>query len=209
MMKRLRAHVASPQIGTRTVRTAAVPHRRAGSVFEYYFAYLLLTSLILSAAGFCIHLLMKAFDEQSSASRFVSSTLSVSRQLRSDDEAAVSRQVVDGRLQLSLQKSEATPEGVVPAADDVGAEQVEWRAEKCVLVRRRVTATGSFENRFVFPFGTTFRMFVDGGQRCVVLVRDPLPPNMEPESAPDGALLTSPSGEEPQLPDGLVETSRV
>ncbi len=55
-------------------------------------------------AGFCIHLLMKAFDEQSSASRFVSSTLSVSRQLRSDDEAAVSRQVVDGRLQLSLQK---------------------------------------------------------------------------------------------------------
>ncbi len=81
----------------------------------------------------------------------------------------------------------------MPAADDVGAEQVEWRAEKCVLVRRRVTATGSFENRFVFPFGTTFRMFVDGGQRCVVLVRDPLPPNMEPESAPDGALLTSPS----------------
>lgn len=177
-------------------------HPRAGSVFEYYFAYMLLTSLILSTAGFCIHLLMKAFDEQNNTSRFVQSALSSSRQLRSDDLAAESRQIIDGRLEMRVKRNSSSA-GVQSTENPAGTDDIVWQTEKCVLIRRATTEAGSSENRFVFPLGTTFRIFVDQQQRCVVLVRDPLPPNVDlGEEDVDDA---TPGEAQPKLIDGLLE----
>ncbi|MBL8815928.1 MAG: hypothetical protein JNL58_07840 [Planctomyces sp.] len=177
-------------------RTRQPVHPRSGGIFQYYFAYLLMTSVILSSAGFCIHLTVKAFDDQYAATVATRTTLAVRKQFRLDELEATTLNVVDGRL-----KFEFAGDGQ-SSADVLAAE---WRSDRNVLIRSVVRSGGTTENRFVFPLGSKISLKELDEHRAIVRVQDPSPLQvLERESLPESNGQTDVATKPPDI-EGLAE----
>ncbi len=171
-------------------------HPRTGGIFQYYFAYLLMTSVILSTAGFCIHLTVKAFDDQYAATVATRTTLAVRKQFRLDELEATTLNVVDGRLKFVF-----SGDGQDPA----DALEAEWRSDRNVLIRTVARSGGTTENRFVFPLGSKIYVNELDEHRAIVRVQDPSPLHvLERESSPESDAQTDVSAKPPGI-EGLAE----
>ena len=61
---------------------------RRGAIFHYYLMYLLLTSILLSTAGFCLHMILDADQVDERISRHLRTLLRFDRRLREDSDLA-------------------------------------------------------------------------------------------------------------------------
>lgn len=171
-------------------------HPRAGGIFQYYFAYLLMTSVILSTAGLCIHLTIKAFDDQYAATVATRTTLAARKQFRLDEFEAIAMDVVDGRLKFTFSADEQKPD-FIPV--------VEWRSDRSVLIRSISRPGGTSENRYVFPLGSRISISELDDHRAIVRVQDPSPLYvLEQETAPDTSSQSDGTAASPKI-EGLAE----
>ena len=114
------------------------PSRR-GSLFHYYMMYLLLTSVLMTSAGLCIHTVLKADRVDAEESRHLNSLLSLEQQIRRDSADANSVEAADDRMTLN----------------SANGHRVEWKVMSSTVIREeKVEGMLSTSNRFIFRRGT-------------------------------------------------------
>ena len=114
------------------------PSRR-GSLFHYYMMYLLLTSVLMTSAGLCIHTVLKADRVDAEESRHLNSLLSLEQQIRRDSADANSVEAADDRMTLN----------------SANGHRVEWKVASSTVIREEKDRdTLSTSNRFIFRRGT-------------------------------------------------------
>lgn len=148
--------------------------KRRGAVFHYYMMYLLLSSMLLSTAGLCIHSILKADNSDARLAASLKSLLRLENGLRQD--AAVATNIKNQADSVTL-------------ANTVSGRQVVWSAKDNV-VRREATSGGDAVgmDRFVFPKGTTFQI-AGKGPKLMLTMREP---SAMPTTT-DGTETVSPS----------------
>lgn len=112
---------------------------RRGTLFHYYMMYLFLSSVMLTAAGLCIHSVLKADRLDSEVSTYLKTLLHLEQSIRNDAATTTFSDVQATTLTLRT-------------IDD---EQIQWTADGNI-VRREVRAgdTLNASERFVFQKGT-------------------------------------------------------
>lgn len=135
-------------------------HRRRGSLFHYYMVYLLLSSVLLTTAGLCMHALLKADRVDAADSRYLKTLLRMEVRLRSDTFAA-----------SNLRTQPATL--VATTADAV---DVRWVIDSSTIVRESLNdGVVTSSDRFSFRPGTelSFRSDAAIGAVSLVVVEPP------------------------------------
>ena len=121
---------------------------RRGAVFHYYLMYMLLTSILLSAAGFSLHAVLDADQIDRRVAQQLKTLLKFERALREDLIATPVCSVKDEELQMM---------------DPGGNVTVTWDFDDN-RVSRTKSLRGEIDGRdmFVFPKGTTVSWKADG-----------------------------------------------
>lgn len=154
---------------------------RRGAMFHYYLMYLLLTSTVMSMAGFGLHAALKSDQTDMAAAQYLQTLRRLEAQLREDVVQAQSLQLQDGTLVFSGGISANTAQ---PVSGPV------WSADGHVL-RRLISGDPqhSHQERFVLPAGCTIDIRQGDDPRIVIRIQ---------ERSPHAGVIHRGTGHQPQ-----------
>ena len=150
---------------------------RRGAFLNYILVYITIGSILMTAAGLCLHSVLKADTADRRAALFLSSLQRVEHQLRDD--------VRNGDVTFS------SPTELIVKADD-GIMQ-RWSADRGILTRTTTESDNlTASDRFVFPAGSAIEMVQGPDQSIVVRITEPSAFVTYSQSGSGGSNLNKP-----------------